>query len=131
MVLQPPRHLIKRYRPMNNNETEFPKVATMPIIAETFEKSFFTIENEFMDWEKQWMWKQLKSRSNLTIKSREGLNLVDLEFLKWFLSKIESEMDFLGNAIIQILNSKFNYAKSDRNLEKKSKWEIMRFALLD
>jgi len=116
---------------MNNNETEFPKVATMPIIAETFEKSFFTIENEFMDWEKQWMWKQLKSRSNLTIKSREGLNLVDLEFLKWFLSKIESEMDFLGNAIIQILNSKFNYAKSDRNPEKKSKWDLMRFNLLD
>lgn len=118
---------------MNNKGTNSPNVLTMKIIAESSEKSFFPFENEFVEWEKQWIWNQIKSRCNLPTSHRDGLNLISMDFIQWMFARIQHDLNSIGIGCWQVLQVKLNNIKTihpELSRERKKKWTILKHTML-
>lgn len=123
----------KRNWSMNNNEHNLSKIVTMNIIADSYEKSFFLFENEFVEWEKQWMWNQVKSRTNIPVNHRDGLKLINMEFLIWLFDRIHIDLTSFGSGCWQVLQIKLKYIKRlnpEIEKAKKKKWMVLKHTLL-
>lgn len=81
------------------------------------EKCFFAIENEFQSFEVGYMVNQLRRRTNLKLSSEYPLRPLGIDFLIWFLEKIEDENGVFGKPLCEALIMKLKRLRGSRIAE--------------
>jgi len=87
------------------------------------QKCFFAIENEFQDFEKNFLIHHMERRSNFRFKDKDALKRIGIEWLIWYLEIIYDELKTPGQVLSTVIISKMNAALKNNNKCDLDVWE--------
>ena len=94
---------ITHYVEQNDNQRKDKPAELFPTV---FDKCFFAIEDEFLPFEKSFLFNQIKRRSNINPKNYESLNRLGIEWLYWFLDHIFHDLGNCGKSLAVCIQAK-------------------------
>lgn len=87
------------------------------------EKCFFAIESEFQPFEQEFIANQLRKRTNLKLTSEFPVRPLGIEFIAWFLDKIQDDLGIFGNPLCEAILFKLKKFRTGRKAEyTKADW---------
>lgn len=97
-----------------NRKNNASKSTDLLIFPKDNAKCFFAVENEFQDFEKKFLQKQLRKRSNLVVASVESMGMIGIRFLMWFTKNIQGDMTPAGAALCHLIHCKLSMILDNR-----------------
>ena len=84
---------------MMNNKNNRRKDKSISVSPSRIEKCFYSIENQFQNFEILFILNQLRKRSTFKLKSDFSLRPFGIDWLIWFLNSIHTDLGDIGQAL--------------------------------